>query len=222
MKRKRRGEWIDAVDEMRPNERTTFCLIGIVPDQIEEFGKLFGSGDKEKLSGTLMEEAGLPWAKSFEEAWEAGEQEARQRGLFDLMWHRRAMAIDPVLNAPNFSGWDVLMTVARQVDADLAGLLSNIDGNNRANPRRQDGPQWWKVWHHGTGAPPGGWLTVEESALVHEKWRDFAIPEIEEACLEMQGLSYTHQGCWTLMSDMGGFFAQCSSERRAVVGEVGL
>lgn len=222
MRRKKREEWLEVPEEMRPIERHTFCLIGIVPAEIEKIGDMFAQADRDELSRTLLEQAGLPWAKSFEDMWETGEQEARQRGLFDLLWHRRALAIDPVLNAPNFSGFDVLLTVAKQCDPQLADLIAQIDGNNSSNPRRREGPKWWSVWHRATGSPSGGWLDVEEAAAIHERWPKFATAEIEEACLEMQGLPYTHPGCWALMGDFGGFFAQCSSERRAVVGEVGL
>lgn len=209
-------------ESMRPTERHNFCLIGILPEQIVDIGQLFREGDCERLAKELREEAGLPWANAFESLWETDEQQARQKGLFDLMWHRRAMAMDPVANAPDFTGFDVLLTIAKQAAPDLGELLSRIDGNDTSNPRRSEGPDWWKYWHSATGSRPGGWLSDEEAAEIHQAWPEVANPEIEEACLSIMGVSYTHPGCWGLMEDFGGFFAQCSSERRAVVAEVDL
>lgn len=207
---------------MRPLERHNFCLIGIVPEQIVELGGLFRDADKERLVKELREEAGLPWANAFITLWETDERQARQKGLFDLMWHRRAMAMDPVVNAPDFTGFDVLLNIAKQAAPDLGELLSAVDGNDGSNPRRTDGPDWWAFWHDATGSRPGGWLSGEEAARIHQEWPQIANPEIEEACLSIMGVSYTYPGCWGLMEDFGGFFAQCSSERRAVVAEVDL
>ncbi len=212
----------EASEGLRPRERHNFCLIGIMPTQILELGKLFDEGDRDRLSKELREEAGFPWAKAFEDLWEADEPQARQKGLFDLMWHRRALAVDPVVNAPDFTGFDVLINIAMQAAPDLGELLSAVDGNDPSNPRRQEGPEWWKLWHQATGSRPGGWLSQEEAVQVHQIWPEVANPEIEEACLSIMGVPYTHPGCWGLMEDFGGFFAQCSSERRAVVAEVDL
>lgn len=209
-------------EAMRPLERHNFCLIGIVPDQIIELGRLFKEGDRERLSKELREEAGFPWANAFDSLWETDPEQARQKGLFDLMWRRRAMATDPVVNAPDFTGFDVLLNIAKQAAPDLGDLLSLIDGNASTNPRRAEGPEWWEFWHYGTGSRPGGWLTGEEAAEIHQAWPQVATPEIEEACLSVMGIGYTHPGCWGLMEDFGGFFAQCASERRAVVAEVDL
>lgn len=224
MRRKRRqGLEAEDLDGGRPIERHNFCLIGIIPDQIQELGRLFSQEDREKVSAYLREEAGIPWAKSFEDTWEeVGEGEARARGLFDLIWHRRALAIDPVVNAPDFTGFDVLMNIARQAVPEVADLLINVDGNEGSNPRRSEGPEWWEIWHKANGSRPAGWLSSEEAARIHHGWSDLATPEIEEACLTIMGVPYTHPGCWGLMEEFGGFFAQCSSERRSVVAEVDL
>lgn len=222
-KREARNIAIEAeMESMRPLERHNFCLIGILPAQIIELGRLFKEGDRQTLVTQLREEAGIPWSNAFESVWETDEDQARQKGLFDLMWHRRAMAMDPVVSAPDFTGFDVLLDIAKQAAPELGGLLSAIDGNDASNPRRSDGPDWWEYWHYATGSKSGGWLSGEEAAQIHEAWPQIANPEIEEACLSIMGVSYTHPGCWGLMEDFGGFFAQCSSERRAVVAEVDL
>lgn len=224
MKRKRRQESFDgdAGESLRPLERHNFCLIGIVPGQVVDLGRLFAEGDRDRLSKELREEAGIPWSRAFEDMWDSGEAEARRKGLFDLVWHRRALAIDPVVNAPDFTGFDVLLDIARQAVPELGELLSSVDGNEASNPRREEGPDWWSRWHEATGSRSGGWLSYEEAAEVHNLWPQVANPEIEEACLSIMGVAYTHPGCWGLMEDFGGFFGQCSSERRAVVAEVDL
>lgn len=224
MKRKKRQESFDgdAGESLRPLERHNFCLIGIVPDQVVDLGRLFAEGDRDRLSKELREEAGIPWSRAFEDMWDGGEAEARRKGLFDLVWHRRALAIDPVVNAPDFTGFDVLLDIARQAVPELGELLSFVDGNEASNPRRAEGPDWWSWWHEATGSRSGGWLSNEEAAEVHNLWPQMANPEIEEACLSIMGVAYTHPGCWGLMEDFGGFFGQCSSERRAVVAEVDL
>jgi len=215
-------EDFESMETLRPRERHNFCLLGVHPEQVIELGTLFAEGDRDRLSKELREEAGLPWARNFEDLWETGEEEARRRGLFDLMWHRRALAIDPVANAPDFTGFDVLMTVARQATPELATLLAFVDGNDATNPRRTEGPEWWTIWHKASGSRPGGWLSEEETAAINDQWRDLATAEIEEACLTIMGTPFTHPGCWGLMEDFGGFFAQCSAERRSAVAEVDL
>jgi len=224
MRRKKRQEMgVDDSNGLRPSERHNFCLIGLIPDQIQELGRLFAQEDREKLSMYLREEAGIPWSKSFEDTWdEAGDEVARARGLFDLIWHRRALAIDPVVNAPDFTGFDVLLSIAQQAVPEVAELLVKVDGNNSSNPRRSEGPEWWGIWHQANGSKPAGWLSAEEAAHIHKLWSDLATPEVEEACLTIMGIPYTHPGCWSLMEEFGGFFAQCLSERRSVVGEVDL
>lgn len=209
-------------EAMRPLERHNFCLIGILPAQIIELGQLFKEGDRDRLSKELREEAGFPWANAFENLWETDQDQARQKGLFDLVWHRRAMAMDPVVNAPDFTGFDVLLNITKQAAPELGNLLAAVDGNDSSNPRRTQGPEWWEYWHHATGSRPGGWLSDSEAVEIHQAWPQIANPEIEEACLSIMGVTYTHPGCWGLMEDFGGFFAQCSSEHRAVVAEVDL
>jgi len=169
MKSKRRQESFDgdAGDSLRPLERHNFCLIGIVPGQVIDLGRLFEEGDRDRLSKELREEAGIPWSRAFEDMWDGGEAEARRKGLFDLTWHRRALAIDPVVNAPDFTGFDVLLNIARQAVPELGELLSFVDGNEASNPRRAEGPDWWSWWHQATGSRSGGWLSSEEAAEVH-------------------------------------------------------
>lgn len=223
-RRKRPDEPFEMPESVpRPLERHTFSLIGILPEQVLELKRMFDTAGRQTLSQALREEAGHPWAsKAFEELWQEDPARARQRGLFDLIWHRRAMEYDPIVNAPDFAGFDILLDAASQISPELAELLAFVNGNDPLCPRRTEGPEWWEAWHQATTARPGGWLEHEEVRLVSEEWRSLATPEVEEVCLAAMRVPFTHSGCWTLMSDLGGFWAQCASERRAVVVEVDL
>lgn len=223
MWRKRYEDELEPSTGGRPIERHNFSLIGILPQQVLELTNMFATADREALSQALREEAGHPWAsKVFEEIWEVDKAEARKRGVFDLIWHRRAMEYDPIVNAPDFAGFDILLEAAEQVAPDLHRLLSFVNGNDALGPRRDEVPEWCRAWHEATGSKCGGWLDVEEVKQLCGDWPSVANPEIEEVCLSVMRVPYTHPGCWTLLSDLGGFFAQCATERRAVVVEVDL
>lgn len=205
----------------QPAEVETFGLIGIVPEQVLELRELFSRAGLPELTKVLREEAGHPWAaRTLQDLWEEGESDARQRALFDVIWHRRALQVDPMVTAPGFAGFDVLMEVARAVAPDVAALLDYIDGGNTRNDRRNSGPEWWKAWHGASETRPGGWLTREEARELTQGWSALATPEFELACLEAMGTTYTHSGCWALLTNLGGFFAQCASEQRSVVCEI--
>ncbi|HVM35984.1 MAG TPA: hypothetical protein VM784_11650 [Actinomycetota bacterium] len=202
-------------------ELRTFGLVGVLSDPIVELVRKFSEGDKEELTALLRDEAGHPWAAhSFEDTWEEDQDEARHRGLFDLIWHRRALQKDPFLAAHDFAGFDVLLDAALEVAPDAGAFLASVDGSNPDNPRAADGPEWWNAWHTAAGTNPGGWLDNDEVKELCNLWWKVATPEVEEACLSLLGATYTHPGCWTLLSDLGGFFAQCSSEGRVVIAEL--
>ncbi len=206
----------------RPLERHTLGLIGLIPDQIIEPAKLFRESDRPSLEAALRE-GGLIWAnRSLDDFWESDEEEARRRALFDLIWHRRALELDPFVMLPDFAGFDVLLDVATEIHRDLGLVLARIDGNNPDNPRATDGPDWWQAWHYATRSRSGGWLDRQEVREVAELWDLVSTPEVEEVCLQVMGVPYTHPGCWTLLEQLGGFFAQCASENRAVAVEVDL
>lgn len=204
----------------RSLELRTFALVGLVPEQITELSELFRRADKPAIVQRLSDEAGLPWVRSFEDRWEIDPEAARRDALFDLTWHRRARELDPMVTARNFSGFDVLLDAASEMNDELRSLLGHLDPNDDANPRCLEGPAWWKVWHEATGTKPGGWLDAEDLARLSQLWPALAAPPIEQQCVEMMGATYTHPGCWTLLDDLGGFFAQCQSERRCVLAEV--
>ncbi len=208
-------------DAQEPSELGTFTLLGIVEGHIVELATQFRGAERAALVKLLRERAGHPWAaRAFESACDDDEAEARRRGLFDLVWHHRALDVDPMVTASYSGAFDVLVDAARKVAPDLAELLAHLDANDPANPRPRQGPEWWRAWHEAAGTRSGGWLDREEVRALSEKWWRVATPEVEEACLAAQGVTYTHPGCWKLLSDLGGFFAQCASERRVVVVEV--
>jgi hypothetical protein len=167
-----------------------------------------------------MEEAGLPWARAFETAWDRDEAEARRAGVFDYSWHRRARRVDPIITARSVSGFDVLLEAAQQIGSETTPLLRHIDANDPANPRRHDGPNWWSAWHASAATNPGGWLEQDELRTLANCWWQVSSAEVEAACLEALGARFTHPGCWQLMNDLGGFFSQCVSEKRVVLVEV--
>lgn len=198
----------------------TFCLVGLLADEVTELSTLFERAEPEVLRARLLEEAGFPWAHAFDIAWQQDPAEARTRGLFDLLWHQRALERDPMMTAPDYSGFNVLLEAISQVEPGLAQLLSHIDACRTDNPRRRAGPGWWQAWHAGTATTPCGWLDLDEVRAVHEIWPRIAVPELEEACLTALGATYTHPGCWRLLADLGGFFAQCACEQRVVIAEL--
>lgn len=216
----RRDHRTEAADPTRVVERRTFALVGLVPAQVLQLAELFRNGSKEELVSLLMEEAGLPWAHALETAWEHDEAEARSRGLFDFSWHRRARQIDPIITARSIAGFDVLLEAARQLDSKTLPLLEFIDANDPDNPRRVQGPAWWAAWHAAAATQPGGWLEVDELGTLAEYWWQISSADVEEACLEALGATFTHPGCWQLLNDLGGFFSQCVSEKRSVLVEV--
>lgn len=202
-------------------ELRSFGLVGVVPEPILDIVRRFRESDLNELKSLLRTEAGHPWAAhSLEDGWREDEDEARRRGLFDLIWHRRALQTDPFLAAHDFAGFDVLLDAAHQVAPDVADLLAHLDGSDPENPRAADGPEWWSAWHTAAMTQPGGWLGHEEVKALCDSWWKVSTPEVEENCLALLGATYTHPGCWSLLSDLGGFFAQCSSENRVVVVEV--
>lgn len=202
-------------------ELHTLCFVGIYPERIRRTANLFATADRPTLLETLREEAGHPWAATaLKSCWDENEAEARDRGIFDLIWHQRAMETYPIVSAQDFEGFHVLLDAARQVDPDLASLLSCLDGNDPENPRQQDPPDWVRAWHSATATRCGGWLDTDEVRTVTQHWAGLATPEVEEGCLLAMGATYTQPGCWSLMSNLGGFFAQCGTEDRAVVVEV--
>lgn len=203
-------------------EKHNFMLIGIEPDALLNICDTFRTAPREDLSQILLDQAGFPWVHPFEIAWEKDQDEARSRGLFDLLWHRRALNRDPVVSAQDFAGFDVLLDAARRIDVEAATLLGHVDGNNPANPRRAEGPRWWSEWHRATASKTGGWLEAEEVRTLHGRWHLVSEPEVEEACLEELGATYTGPGCWALLDEFGGFFAQCACEDRSVLVEVDL
>ncbi|MFN2388961.1 MAG: hypothetical protein ABR575_05070 [Actinomycetota bacterium] len=217
-----RGGERSGVAERRQAELRTFALIGLVPDPVMEVIELFRTGDRSQLSAALQEEAGLPWVRSFESAWEIDPTAARRSGLFDLLWHRRARDVDPIITARNFAGFDVLLDAARRAAPDLAVLLAGIDPNDPVNPRVADGPAWCRAWHEAAATHPGGWLAGDEVRALCEGWWKLTGGDLEQICVETMGATYTHPGCWTLLSELGGFFSQCVSEGRSVVVEVDL
>ena len=198
----------------------TFSLIGLLPEEVIEVSALFAQAEPEVLRARLLEEAGFPWAHAFDVAWQKDPAEARARGLFDLLWHQRARERDPMMTAPDYSGFNVLLEAIAQIEPGVARLLSHIDACRTDNPRRRAGPPWWAAWHTGTATTPCGWLELDEVRALHEAWPRIAVPELEEACLTALGATYTHPGCWRLLADLGGFFAQCASEQRVVVAEL--
>lgn len=198
----------------------TFALSGLIPAAILDTVRFFETSDRDSIAAALLDEAGRPWAHSFESAWANNQDEARKKALFDLVWHRRARELDPMVTARGFAGFDVLLDAARQVAPELATMLGRIDPHDHGNVRRQDGPDWWQAWHDSNGTASGGWLTLDEVDAVWRQWPLIMTDEVEQSCLEAMGASYTHAGCWALLNDLGGFFAQCSSERRAVLSEV--
>lgn len=216
----RKNVGTDPADGQRVVERHTFALVGLVPAQVVELDELFRIGSKDDLVQLLTEEAGFPWAHALETAWEKDEAEARRNGLFDFNWHRRARRIDPIITARSIAGFDVLLMAARQLGTDAAPLLTHIDANDPNNPRRAEGPDWWEAWHYAASTQPGGWLQREEVCALADCWWQIASAEVEEACLEALGATFTHPGCWQLLNDLGGFFSQCVSEKRAVLIEV--
>lgn len=207
-------------EPVRSLELRTFSLVGLVPDHITELAKLFLQGSKAAIAARLSDEAGLPWVRSFEDRWREDEDAARRDALFDLTWHRRARELDPIVTARNFSGFDVLLEAASQIDPELRQLLGNVDPNHDDNPRTLEGPEWWRSWHDATGTKPGGWLDLDETTRLWRRWGALTQPGIEQRCLEAMGATYTHPGCWTLLDDLGGFFAQSVSEGRCVLAEV--
>ncbi len=202
-------------------ELKTFSLHGIDDEQILLFSNTFTTADKELLQAQLREEVGHPWAaNALAETWEENEVEARRRGLFDLIWHRRARQVDPFVPARDFAGFDVLVDAAQHLCPEVAQLLVFVNGNDPTNPRAFDGPEWWRAWHEGAATRAGGWLSTDEVRRLSSSWWKISAAEVEAACLTALGATYTHPGCWALLSDLGGFFAQCSSENRVVVVEV--
>lgn len=218
--RSRKDHEMDAADPTRVVERHTFALVGLIPSQVLELADLFRTGSKEDLVHLLMEEAGLPWAHALETAWDNAEDEARRNALFDFSWHRRARQIDPIITARSIAGFDVLLEAARQLGSATAPLLEHIDANDPDNPRRSEGPKWWAAWHAAASTQPGGWLELDELQRLANCWWEISSAEVEEACLEALGATFTHAGCWQLLNDLGGFFSQCVSEKRAVLVEV--
>ncbi len=214
------SERVNPDEGARRTELRTFALLGLVPDQITELHELFSTADPDKLIDTLQREAGYPWVHSFQSAWARNEADARGAALFDLTWHRRARQLDPTITARNFAGFDVLLQAAHEVAPELARLLRCIDPNDGDNRRKGEGPGWWRCWHAATSTEPGGWLEADEIRALWQGWPSLTTPELEQHCLESMGATYTHPGCWTLLSDLGGFFAQCVSERRAALAEV--
>lgn len=209
----------DESSSLRPVPRRTLSLIGIIPEEIVDLARLFETGDRADLVAAIEREAGLPWVHLFEGAWLLDEREARSRGLFDLMWHRRATECDPIVTAPDFSGFEILLDAARNINPDLCRLLEHVDVGRPDNPRRAEGPDWWRAWHAGAGTTTSGWLDLEEVRAISASWGCLCDPDVEEMCLSAMGATYTHPGCWSLLSDLGGFFAQCASESRVVVAE---
>jgi hypothetical protein len=198
----------------------TFSLVGLIPDAVTELTSLFQEGSRTEIVARLSDEAGLPWVRSFEQRWAVDEEAARRDALFDLIWHRRARELDPIVTARNFSGFDVLLETAGGIDPGLRQLLGNIDPNDGHNPRAEEGPTWWRLWHEATGTEPGGWLSLEEINRLWQMWALLTQPGIEQTCVESMGATYTHPGCWALLDDLGGFFAQCVSEGRTALAEV--
>lgn len=218
---RRRTPWDPFPEEApRSNELRTFALVGLVPEQVLDLVALFRSGDRTSMVARLSEEAGLPWVSAFEAKWGSDEHQARKDGLFDLTWHRRARELDPIITAPNFAGFDVLIDMAEQIAPDAGRLLRLIDPNDHVNPRCREGPDWWQAWHEASGTQAGGWLERAEIQEIWQAWPHVTQPEVEQTCLEAMGASYTHPGCWTLLNDLSGFFAQCISERRGALAEV--
>lgn len=210
----------DPTGPARSLELRTFALVGVVPQQVTELTALFRDGSKDAIVARLSDEAGLPWVRSFQDRSVEDEGTARRHALFDLTWHRRARELDPIVTARNFSGFDVLLETASEVDPELGGLLGHIDPNDHANPRTLEGPLWWRLWHQATGTKPGGWLDLDEIIHLWRIWPAITSTEVERGCLHSMGATYTHPGCWKLLDDLSGFFAQCVSERRAVLAEV--
>ncbi len=196
-----------------------FSVVGILSDQIVELVRLFKSADRATLSNVLRQEAGLPWARAFDGAWEADENEGRWRGLFDLVWHRRAMDRDPRIGA-SVSDFGALLDVVRKDVPQLADLLAFVDPNDSANPRRHSGPEWWRAWHEAAATRPGGWLDLEEVRLVSGSWWRVRTPESGATPSELVEQIYLPGAASSLPHELGGFFAQCTCEKRVVVVEV--
>lgn len=212
--------WDPYPEQRAPHETPrTFSLVGVIPEQTLELSSLFESGDHDSMVARVSEEAGLPWVNAFQTAWVESEDQARTLGLFDLAWHRRARAIDPIVIARDFAGFDILVTEAGRLIPDLGVLLAHIDPN-RPHERIHHGPDWWVAWHRAMRTQPGGWLEREEIRVLWDLWPRLMHPGFERSCLEIMGASYTHPGCWSLLDDLGGFFAQCVSECRGVLAEV--
>lgn len=208
-------------DHPQPVEIKSFGLVGVNCEQILEITTMFRDGERAQLISVLRDETGHPWAaRTLQDQWDDDEAEARSRGLFDLIWHRRAMQVDPMVVAPDFAGFDVLMQVAHDVCPQAAGLLEYVNACNTSNERRHAGPEWWAAWHAASETKSGGWLDHAEARKLAACWSDLATPEVELACLEVMGASYTHSGSWTLLTNLGGFFAQCGAENRSVVCEI--
>ncbi len=197
----------------------TFGFVGILSDHILELVRLFKSADRATLSSVLREEAGLPWARAFDGAWEADEREGRWRGLFDLVWHRRAMDRDPRVSA-SVSDFEALLDVVHEDAPQLAALLAFVDPNNSANRRRHSGPEWWRAWHEAAATRPGGWLDLDEVRFVARSWSSVRTTEADAGSLDLVEQIYAPAGTSSLPMDLGGFFAQCSCESRVVVVEV--
>ncbi len=197
-----------------------FGLVGIVPDQVLDVVRLFERADRATLSDVLRDRAGYPWARAFEDAWSQDEAEARRRGLFDLVWHRRALQVDPMVQAPAYAGFDVLLDVVGDEAPEVHALLSHLNPVDPDNERRRHGPDWWRAWHDAAATRAGGWLGLDEVRRLADSWSVLTSSEIEETCLTLLGATFTHPGCWKLLTDLGGFFAQCATEKRVVVAEV--
>ncbi len=204
----------------RPADLRSFGLVGIVADQVLDVVRLFERADRATLSNVLRERAGYPWARAFDDAWSQDEAEARRRGLFDLVWHRRALQVDPMVQAPAYAGFDVLLEVVQGMAPNVHELLSHLNPIDPRNERRERGPDWWRAWHDAAATRSGGWLELDEVRALAQSWTVLASSEVEETCLELLGATFTHPGCWKLLSDLGGFFAQCATEKRVVVAEL--
>jgi hypothetical protein len=196
------------------------AFVGLIPQQVNELVALFRDGEKEAIIDRLSEEAGMPWVRAFESRWSTDEAEARRDALFDLAWHRRARELDPIITAPDFAGFDTLLEVAEGAAPELWRVLRHIEPDGATNPRCHEGPAWWSAWHEATATVPGGWLDLEEVQHVWGSWSEITTVEVERACVEAMGATYTHPGCWGLLRDLSGFFAQCMSERRVALAEV--